>query len=345
MKDISVIIVNYKGGDKLKRCLHSLQNIEDSRFSFEVIVVDNKSNTGRKAEFLTLFPQFTFLPNTGNNGFANGCNLGASYSNGTNLLFLNPDTNVNADALFDMLEEIRVRPEYSIVTCSQVRENGSKDRPYGKFLTLMTLTGWLRAIRNVFVGSIEKSVDQTTHYVYPDWVSGSVLMIRKDSFLRLGKWDDDFWMYYEDVDLCRRAKLLQGEIVKLRSAVVGHMHGGSSRLNKEITVMTKTEVHISRHVYITKHEKFDHAAFMHLILILNNLVLRLPSAILGTILFFIPHCNICALTYIKLARYYLNVLKTGIWISPRSVNYTSWEQASIRCIAYSEFGEAFPMEW
>jgi GT2 family glycosyltransferase len=345
MNDISIIIVNYRGGDKLKKCLQSLQNIKDNRFSFEIIVVDNKSNTGREAEFLALFPQCSFISNSGNNGFANGCNLGASYSTGTYLLFLNPDTSVNADALFDMLEEVRVRPEYSIVSCSQVREDGSKDRPYGMFLTVSTLTGWLRAIRKIFVGSIEKSVDQTMHYVYPDWVSGSVLMIKKDSFLRLGKWDDDFWMYFEDVDLCRRAKLMHGEIVKLKSAVVEHLHGGSSRLNKDITVMTKTEVHISRHVYIAKHEMSENAVIMHLILILNNLVLSLPTAILGTIFFFVKPCHIYALTYTKLARYYLNVLKTGIWLSPRSVNYPSWERASVKCIAYSEIKEAFPMEW
>jgi GT2 family glycosyltransferase len=336
MKDISVIIVNYRGGDKLKRCLQSLQNIEDNRFSFEVIVVDNQSNTGRKAEFLGLFPYYTFVLNTGNNGFANGCNLGVSFSKGTNLLFLNPDTIVNADALFEMLEEVRVR---------QIRENGSTDRPYGKFLTLFSLTGWLRAIRKLFAGSIEKTIAKTKHYIYPDWVSGSVIMIRKDGFLRLGKWDDDFWMYYEDVDLCRRAKLRDGEVVKLKNAMVGHTHGGSSRLNKEITVMTKTEVNISRHVYIAKHERKEHAFYMHLILILNNLVLGLLPALLGMIFFFVRRCNICTLTYFHLWGYYLDVLKTGIWISVKSVNYSMWLQASESQGIYSEYEEAYPLEW
>ncbi len=345
MKDISVIIVNYKGGDRLKRCLQSLQNIADSRFTFEVIVIDNHSNDGRKAEFVHHFPRFTFLSNTGNNGFANGCNLGMSQSKGIHLLFLNPDTNVNADALFDMLEEVRVRPEFSIVTCRQIRENGTVDRPYGNFLSLITLTGWLRVIRRIFAGSIEKSIEQTKHYIYPDWVSGSVIMMKRDSFIRLGKWDDDFWMYYEDVDLCRRAQLRHGEIVKLKNAVVGHIHGGSSRLNKEITVMTKTEVHISRHVYISKHERNSRAFYMHLILILNNLVLGFVPAILGLILFFVKHCNIYTLSYFKLAGYYLNTLKSGIWVSTKSVNYLALEHASVRQNTHSEYEEAFPMEW
>ena len=225
MKDLSIIIVNYRGGEKLIKCLESIQLIKDERFSFEVIVVDNKSNDGAQALLNHQIPQFTFISNSGNNGFANGCNLGAAKSRGENLLFLNPDTTVSSDALFDMLEEVRVRPENSIVSCRQVKEDGSFDRPYGNFLSVTTLTGWLRAVHQLFHGRIEDSIVHSKHYIYPDWVSGSVLMIKKESFERIGRWDDDFWMYFEDVDLCYRARLKGGEIVKLRNSVVGHSMG------------------------------------------------------------------------------------------------------------------------
>jgi len=286
-----------------------------------VIVVDNQSNDGMQPELVSQFPQFKFISNTGNNGFANGCNLGATNSSGSNLLFLNPDTTVTADALFDLLEEIRVRPLYSIVSCRQIKENGEKDRPYGKFLTILTITGWFRAIVQIFTGSIEDSFAQTKHYLYPDWVSGSVVMIRRASFFGLGKWDEDFWMYFEDVDLCRRAKKRGGEIVKLKEASVGHTHGGSSRINRQITVLTKTEVHISRHLYISKHESNWNAFFMHFILILNNLILGLLPALVGMFFFFIPKASIFPLTYLKLVAYYLHVLRTGSWMSVRSVNH------------------------
>jgi GT2 family glycosyltransferase len=340
MKDISIIIVNYKSGKRLVKCLESLQRIEDSRFSFEVIVVDNHSNDGSQSPLKSLFPQFTFVTNTGNNGFANGCNLGATYGRGTNLLFLNPDTTVNSDALFDMLEEIRVRPEYSIVTCSQVRENGSFERPYGKFLTLFTLTGWLRFVNKIFTGSIEKSVVQSKHYIYPDWVSGSVIMIRRASFVRLGKWDDDFWMYYEDVDLCLRARKSGGEIVKLKNAVVGHVHGGSSRINKEITAITKSEVHISRHLFIAKHETRVSAFFMHFLLIFNNLLLGLLPALLGLVFFFVKQINVQTHLYIRLVTYYFDVLRSGVWLSKRSVNYTAREEALVHRTLYPEYRRA-----
>jgi len=329
LKDISIIIVNYKGGEKLRSCLESLQIIEDSRFSFEVFVVDNQSNDGTQAELIRQFPQFYFLSNSGNNGFANGCNLGAAQSKGNYLLFLNPDTTVTAEALFDILEEVRVRPEYSIVSCSQVRENGSEERPYGKFLTVFTLTGWMRSIRRILFGSLEDSILQTKHYVYPDWVSGSVIMIQRDSFIRLGEWDEDFWMYFEDVDLCRRAKLRNGEIVNLKHAVIGHTHGGSSRINHEITVLTKTEVHISRHLYISKHEDRWNAFFMHLFLILNNLLLGLIPALSGMLLFPVKSLNVYTHIYLRLGAYYLNVMKSGRWLSVRSVNYNLIQRDSV----------------
>lgn len=321
MKDLSVIIVNYKGGEKLVRCLKSLQIIEDTRFSFEVIVVDNQSDDGSLPGLILQFPQFIFLINTGNNGFSNGCNLGASKSGGTNLLFLNPDTMVQADALFVMLEEIRVRPEFSIVSCGQIRENGSKERPYGQFLTIFTLTGWLRSVYRLFSGRMEDSVRRAGNFLYPDWVSGSVVMISRDSLMRMGKWDDEFWMYYEDVDLCRRARLLNGEVVLIENAVIVHTHGGSSRINKVTTVLTKTEVHISRHLYVSKHENKWRAFFMHFLLILNNMLLGLLPALMGFPLFFVKKPHVNSLVYIKLAGYYLNVLRSGRWISERSVKY------------------------
>lgn len=326
MKDLSVIIVNYNGGEKLIRCLHSLDVVLDLRFTFEVIVVDNQSTDGRLSSLIQQFPNFQFISNSGNNGFANGCNLGASQAKGVNLLFLNPDTAISADTIFNMLEEVRVRPAYSIITCKQVRDDGSIDRPYGNFLKLNTLTGWQRAIHRMFFGKMEDSIEQTSHYIYPDWVSGSVMMMKTSSFIGLGKWDDDYWMYFEDVDLCKRAKLKEGEIVLLKEALLSHSHGGSSRQNLGTTVLTKTEVHISRHLYISKHEMQPNAFLMHLVLILNNMLLGIFPMIGGLIFFFIRGLRVNTGIYINLAGYYLGVLRSGKWMSKRSVNYALEER-------------------
>ena len=305
----------------MSQCLDSLSNIDDKRFSFEVIIVDNCSNDSSFSKFKVKYPGFTFILNSGNLGFANGCNLGVSYSRGRYLLFLNPDTIANGEAIFNMLSEIKTRRPNSIVSCRQVLSNGSADRPYGYFLSVFTLTGWLRAVSKFFGALKNHLFIQNENYIFPDWVSGSVVMINKNNFINLGGWDEDFWMYYEDVDLCYRARLKNGEIVKLRKATVEHNHGGASRINRRVTALTKTEVNISRHVYVSKHETGLLAMYMHLFLILNNVLFGLIPAIPGFVFFMNSKLNSISMTYIQLIGYYLNVIATGTWISKRSVHY------------------------
>ena len=132
--DISVIIVNYRSWAKLGKCLDSLSFIPQSLLSFEVIIVDNASNDGILPKFQIAYPRFSFIQNTGNNGFAHGCNLGATKAGGEYLLFLNPDTVVNEESLVGMLKRARSCNNHSIISCRQIREDGSEEKPYGNFL-------------------------------------------------------------------------------------------------------------------------------------------------------------------------------------------------------------------
>ena len=321
MTDLSIIIVNYRGWQRLAQCLDSLSRIADNRFSFEVLIADNCSNDGMIEKFKESFPQFRFILNTGNNGFANGCNLGAEKSMGSYLLFLNPDTVVSPDALYGLLSEALIRKPYSVVSCRQVRENGTEERPYGKFLSPSNLTGWMRAFSKIALRRSPDSFPQTEDFIYPEWISGSVVMINSEDFKNLGGWDEDFWMYFEDVDLCRRACLKNGEIVLLKKVCVEHNHGGASRINLKVTALTKTEVHISRHLYISKHETGLKAFFMQLFLVTNNLLFGLFPAILGVLLFFVKGLKVSSAIYLQLVGYYLNSIRHRTWLSKRSVNY------------------------
>ena len=85
---ISVVIVNYEAWDKLKNCLDSLNFPLQDLLIREVIVVDNSSPTDLLENFKVKYPQYTFIRNTGNNGFSNGCNLGAQEAIGNTYLFL-----------------------------------------------------------------------------------------------------------------------------------------------------------------------------------------------------------------------------------------------------------------
>jgi GT2 family glycosyltransferase len=320
MLDLSVIIVNYKCWSRLGKCLDSLLDIPQSVVSFEVIIVDNASDDGILPKFQTAYQQFSFIENSGNNGFAHGCNLGASKASGKYLLFLNPDTVVNETALIGLLNKAWSCKEYSIVSCCQVREDGSEEKPYGSFLSPMTLTGWLRALKHLYSGS-KRKLDSEAGILSPDWVSGSLIMIKKLNFNKLKGWDEDFWMYFEDVDLCKRARDNGGDIILLLNVVIEHNHGGSSRINSRVTALTKTEVNISRHVYIYKHEMGMRGILMNSFLVINNLLIGIIPAILGLVFFFIKDMKVTSITYFSLLEYYFNALRYGTWLSPRSVNY------------------------
>lgn len=320
MLDLSVIIVNYRSWGRLRQCLDSLLAIPQSRLSFEVIIVDNDSHDGMLQDFQLAYPHFSYIQNAANNGFAHGCNLGAAKAKGGYLLFLNPDTVANETALIGMLNKARACKDYSVISCRQAREDGSEEKPYGSFLSPMTLTGWLRAIKRLYSGSKRKLFSKAG-IISPDWVSGSVIMVSRESFISLGGWDEDFWMYFEDVDLCKRARDVGGDIILLRDVTIKHNHGGSTRNNVRISALTQSEVNISRHVYISKHEKRARKIYMQSFLVINNLMAGFIPAVLGITFFFIKSLKVAAMSYYSLISYYISVLLHDTWLSPRSINY------------------------
>jgi GT2 family glycosyltransferase len=243
MKNLSVIIVNHQRGEILSKCLESLKLTEVSRFAYEVIVVDSKSNIGRQAEYIRLYPEFRFISNTGNNGFANGCNLGAANSAGSVLLFLNPGTSVTVDVLNDMLEEVRVGPKCSIVSYRKVQEEGSNGIPVKNHLAVSKLNKWLHMIRQVFYNHSEKTLIKSNLCDYPDWIFGSAFMINRDGFFQMGTWDEDFWMYFEDNDLSNKGKSDCSEIVKLKNGAVGQNHRRRSKIISKSTAIIKSEIY------------------------------------------------------------------------------------------------------
>ena len=318
MKDLSVIIVSYKGWNRLMKCLESLNLFTGNVFSHEIIVVDNSSDTDFH-EIEKKYPGFRYVYNPVNGGFANGCNLGAGIATGEFLLFLNPDTVVLETEIGKLLASAKQNPEYYILSCRQINEKGKESRAWGQFPHIWNLTGLQRALAKIFKRA--KTDDSNHEIIFPEWVSGSVMMIRKEIFQDISGFDEDFWMYYEDVDLCRRIHNTGGRIAFLRDITVEHNHGGSSRINVRTYSVTKTEVFISKHVYIGKHtnglERFSAQVF----LVCNNLLTGLLSSLPGVIFFFVPAIFKRSVAFTRLMSYYLNALLRLTWISPQSVNY------------------------
>jgi GT2 family glycosyltransferase len=318
MTDLSIIIVCFKGWERLNKCLEALNSFKGENFRAEVIVVDNKSDDDTINKIEIRFPKFRFIYNKINGGFANGCNLGAGNASGEFLLFLNPDTVASESEIEKLLNIAKQNPEFAILSCRQVNEKGKESVAYGPFPSMFNLTGFQRAI---FGNRMSELRRQTPEVSFPDWISGSVVLIRQTTFLQISGFDEDFWMYFEDVDLCRRIRKIDSEIAFCRNITIEHNHGGSSRINLKTASLTKTEVHISRHVYVSKHKTGIEKYVIQTFLVLNNLISGCVMAFLGLILFFIPKVFSRTLIYYKLIRYYIGSLFRLSWISPRSVNF------------------------
>lgn len=307
MPKLSIIIVNYQNWGLLDRCLNSLRQID----WIEVVVVDNCSPTNHLEEFQKTFPAFKFIKNTGNNGFANACNLGAKHASGTYYFFLNPDA-VASDTLLDEL--LKQYHDLAILGVVQVNEKGKKQAFEKPFPSLMTILGWTRAIvaKRAFTHKImlNNNVQQVP------WVSGAAVFISKKWFDTINGWDEDFWMYFEDTALSKKAIDLGGKVGILLNPTLLHLHGGSSRINPKTTAMTKLEVMISRHVYIDKYVE-QYRSFTQALAVTNHLILGLFQTLIGLITFFTPKGRMYLRLFRDLVSYYIKAIGSKNWKSPR----------------------------
>jgi GT2 family glycosyltransferase len=318
MTDLSIIIVSYRGWVRLTKCLEALDAFACKSLKTEVIVVDNKSEENGIFELEKQFHKFKFIHNPVNGGFANGCNLGSKSAVGEFLLFLNPDTIASESEVEKLLDIAKKNPSNGVVSCRQVNEKGKLTISYGPFPQLFNLTGFQRVIFKILT---PHSSSLTTDITFPDWISGSVVLIRKEIFRRINGFDEDFWMYYEDVDLCRRVRYISLKVAFCGNITIEHNHGGSSRINLKTASLTKTEVHISRHVYIHKHFKGFSRFLIQAFLVINNILTCGLMALLGILFFYVPKLFARTLIFLRLIRYYIVSVLRLSWVSPRSVNY------------------------
>ena len=320
--DISIIIVNYRGWKALDECLESIDSIISKTFSFEVIIVDNFSNDGQFPVFKQKYSKFTFIENTGNNGFSNGCNFGASIATGNHFLFLNPDTKLTFEALKTLLQTAISHPEIGILSCLQINENDVFYKQNNLFPAFGRFFGISRSLfRKLNKVKLEKRFNNTDDLFYPDWVTGAVIFIGREWFKKIKGWNEDYWLYFEDVDLCKKISDTKGKVAVTRKATIFHQHGGASRLNVKTKALTKTEVIISKHVYISNQFPTGIQLYLHSVLILGVLSEKTILSLLSLFLFFIPKLKVNRLMLQNLSVYYFNAIQKQTWISPRAMNY------------------------
>lgn len=317
--DLSVIIVNYQSWNFLDSCLTSFIK-NPPRVTYEIIIVDNYSNDGKFDDFKEAHPEVTLIKNLGNFGFSNGCNLGESFSSGKFLLFLNPDTELNnSQAIDEMVKFSRDHDDIGIVSCRNISDTGiGKEERY---LSPWLMFGYLRFFyRLLNKNKLSYQYPENSDVWFPEWVTGSVVLIDSDLFRSVNGWNQNrYWMYSEDPDLCFKVSKLGRKVALLTNITIKHVGGGSSEPSTESAIRYKTEDFISKHNYIQENSKGLSRLVLHTLLFL-----KMQSSILSIFLLLIfnkrRRFTIKIKTLTKCWNYYLHAIRKKTWKNPRLIN-------------------------
>ncbi len=237
--DLSICIVNWNGGEFLRSCLDTLYGgMGDT--DFEVIIVDNGSTDGSAAEAGRLFPEAMVVEHGRNDGFAAANNIAIDRSTGRYLLFLNPDTVVEPGSFERMIAFLDGEVSAGALGCTLYHPvTGAVESSARTYPDLLPLFWNLVNLDRLFPSSSffgryrmsHRSMDERREV---DWVTGACMMVRREAVEAVGGFDDGFFMYCEDIDICYRIKADGWKIFYIPEARIGHYRGRSSeRLKRE----------------------------------------------------------------------------------------------------------------
>jgi GT2 family glycosyltransferase len=233
-KSCSIIIVTYNSVSYISDCLNPLVDMSE----VEVVVVDNDSRDGTVTKLREDFPAVQLITLPENIGFGRACNIGVSVSNGSFIVLLNPDAIASAQAVKTLIRFFDGHPRTGIVGGCLVDLSGLPLQSMGDRPTLVRLM-------------VEKPIEWVAQRVDPHgpfrhvlgryfaklrtpsaaeqvaWVSGAALCCRRRTWEDVGGFDEKFFLYYEDVDLCLRATQGGWEVWYVPHAVIPHQSGAS----------------------------------------------------------------------------------------------------------------------
>ncbi len=208
---ISIIFVNYRAADYIRQSLRSLRQA-DMHGKTEVIVVDNASHDRSKELVTEEFPEIQWIGLKSNIGFGKACNVGAQNAHGRFLLLLNPDTVVSKNTLSVCVDFMESRPDVGILGPKILNPDGTLQASCRRsFPTPLVAFSHLFGLSRLFprsklFGKYNLTYLDPDESTQVDAVSGSFMFMRTETFRKLGGFDESFFMYGEDLDLCARVQ-------------------------------------------------------------------------------------------------------------------------------------------
>ena len=252
---ITAVIVNYNSDTELRHALQSLA--DEGSADWEAVVVDNASRDGSESVVSEFAPKVRLIRNPDNRGFGAGINQGLAVARYPLALIMNPDCRLLTGALEKMRRELEAHPSCALVGprildpdgAVQGSARGDPDMFTGLFGRASRLRRALPALavsrRNVVGVS---AVDGPS--VVVDWVSGACMLARRDALASVGGFDERYFLYWEDADLCRRLRARGFHVRYAPAAAVMHRVGQSSQTARAVSIRA---FHHSAYLYYATH--------------------------------------------------------------------------------------------
>jgi N-acetylglucosaminyl-diphospho-decaprenol L-rhamnosyltransferase len=249
---LAVVVVNYDGGDHLMRCLRSVQAAAGDA-TLEVVVVDNASHDGSHLRAREAFPSIRVLAGSVNVGFAAGANRGIEATTAPLIFLLNPDAEVTHGTLGGLVKLAADRPGVGALGVSIRNTDGTFDPPGRR------VPSPVEGLGHVVLGPVAPGNRFSRAYLETrrdrgveadvDWVSGGAMLLRRRALDDVGLFDEGFFMYVEDVDLCTRLRRAGWAVRYSPEVEVLHVSGLATRRDPRMPLMHSR----SAYRYIRKH--------------------------------------------------------------------------------------------
>jgi GT2 family glycosyltransferase len=232
--DLSIIIVTCNSEQYILDCLNSVEKAA-RELRHEIFLIDNKSTDQTKVVVKRFKNAVTIIENSENYGFAQAVNMGLERSSGDFILLLNPDVVIQSSSLRPMIDFMRDHPEMGICGCKLLNRDSSLQYSKGSFPTLFSILYRMilpRRMRKYDLWGYDKTGKC-------DWVTGAFMLIRNRLFGEVGRLDENYFMYYEDMDFCLQAHNKGWEVCFYPGIKADHlnphaMSDGSSFVENEI---------------------------------------------------------------------------------------------------------------
>jgi len=238
--DISIILVNYNTKKITADCIKSVIKFTKS-VNYETILIDNGSSDGSLRYFNELNYPLKVVKNKYNLGFAKANNQGIKNAQGRYFLLLNSDTELNSNVIGEMVKWMDNHSKVGIASCRLRNADGSEQGTGGYFPTLIRVFSWMTIQDFPLVDKIIKPFHPIHRKYFNlgkdfynkkrelDWVTGAFFLVRKSVINEIGYFDENYFMYTEEVDLCYRAKQNGWQVFYLPRWDIKHYGGASGK--------------------------------------------------------------------------------------------------------------------